>query len=97
LVGIVCGSGRNRDHFAPYFTKIFSVRIDDDKVRRRRQGLTPDDWELGSDDRYEELLAMAIERMLELNRSAEKPARAKDLDATQLLNQVVDELLRFAI
>ncbi len=92
----VCGSSRNRDHFAPYFTKIFNLRIDDDTMRRRLQERTADDWELGPDDRYEELLAMATELMLELNRSDEKPAGAIDVDATQPLNQVVDELLRLA-
>jgi len=34
--------------------------------------------------------------MLELNRSDEKPAGAIDIDATQPLEQVVDELLRLA-
>jgi hypothetical protein len=34
--------------------------------------------------------------MLKLNRSDEKPAGAIDVDATQPLNQVVDELLRLA-
>jgi len=34
--------------------------------------------------------------MLELNRSDERPAGAIDIDATQPLNQVVDELLRVA-
>ena len=81
----------------PIFTKIFNVPIDDDTLRRRLHVRTPDDWELGSDDRYEELLATTIERMLELNRSDEKPARAIDLDGTQPLNQLVDELLRLAI
>ena len=83
----VCGSSRNRDHFLPYFTKIFNLRIDDDTMRRRLQERTADDWELGPE---------AIELMLELNRSDEKPAGAIDVDATQPLNQVVDELLRLA-
>ena len=34
--------------------------------------------------------------VLKLNRSDEKPVGAIDVDATQPLNQVVDELLRFA-
>ena len=34
--------------------------------------------------------------MLRLNRSGEKPAGAEDGDATQPLDQVVDELLRLA-
>ena len=34
--------------------------------------------------------------MLRLNRSDEKPAGAIDVDATQPLDQVVDELLRLA-
>jgi gluconate kinase len=83
----VCGSSRNRDHFLPYFTKIFNLRIGDDTMRRRLQERTADDWELGPE---------AIELMLELNRSDEKPAGAIDVDATQPLNQVVDELLRLA-
>jgi gluconate kinase len=81
----VCGSSRNRDQFLLYFTKIFNLRIDDDSMRRRLEERTADDWELGPE---------AIELMLELNRSDEKPAGAIDIDATQPLNQVVDELLR---
>lgn len=83
----VCGSSRNRDHFLPYFTKIFNLRIDDDTMRRRLQERTADDWGLGPE---------AIELMLELNRSDEKPAGAIDVDATQPVKQVVDELLRLA-
>ena len=83
----VCGSSRNRDRFLPYFTKIFNLRIDDDTMRRRLQERTDDDWLLGQE---------GVERMLRLNRSDEKPAGATDVDATQPLNQVVDELLRLA-
>ena len=83
----VCGSSRNRDEFLPYFIKIFNLRIDDDTMRRRLQERTADDWELGPE---------AAELMLELNRSDEKPAGAIDVDATQPLNRVVDELLRLA-
>ena len=83
----VCGSSRNRDRFLPYFTKIFNLRIDDDTMRRRLQERTDDDWPLGQE---------GVELMLELNRRDEKPAGAIDVDATQPLNQVVDELLRAA-
>ena len=83
----VCGSSRNRDHFLPYFTKIFNLRIDDETMRRRLQERTEDDWSLGQE---------GVELMLELNRSDEGPAGAIDVDATQALNQVVDELLRLA-
>jgi len=83
----VCGSSRNRDHFLPYFTKIFNLRIDDDTMRRRLEQRTEDDWSLGQE---------GVELMLELNRSDEGPAGAIDVDATQALNQVVDELLRLA-
>ncbi len=83
----VCGSSRNRDQFLPYFTKIFNLRIDDDTMRRRLQGRTDDDWPLGQE---------GVELMLELNRSDEGPAGAIHVDATQPLNQVVDELLRLA-
>jgi hypothetical protein len=83
----VCGSSRNRDHFLPYFTKVFNLGIDDDTMRRRLQARTADDWEVGPE---------AIELMLELNRSDGKPAGAIDVDATQHLNQVVDALLRLA-
>ncbi len=81
----VCGSSRNRDDFLPYFTRVFNLRIDDDTMRRRLQERTDNTfgkqpWEL--------------ELMLELNRSDEKPAGAIDIDATQPLNEVVDELLR---
>jgi gluconate kinase len=83
----VCGSSRNRDQFLPYFTKIFNLRIDDDTMRRRLQARTDDDWPLGQE---------GLELMLQLNRRGEKPAGAIDVDATQPLKQVVDELLRLA-
>ena len=83
----VCGSSRNRDHFLPYFTKIFNLRIDDDTMRRRLEQRTENDWPLGQE---------GVELMLELNRSDEGPAGAIEVDATQPLNQVVDELLRLA-
>jgi hypothetical protein len=93
----VCGSSRNLDHFLPYFTKIFNLRIDDDTMRRRLQVRTPADWTLVPDPAdYDVALAAMIEVMLELNRSDEKPAGAIDVDGTQPLNQVVDELLRLA-
>jgi hypothetical protein len=90
----VCGSCRNLDHFLPYFTKIFNLSVDDDTMRRRLQERTADDWELGPEATYVEALNRMIELMLELNRSDEKPAGAIDVDATQPLDQVVDELLR---
>ena len=84
----VCGSSRNRDHFLPYFTKVFNLRIDDDTMRRRLEERTDGDWPLGQE---------GVELMLELNRSDEGPAGAIDIDATQPLHQVVDDLLRLAI
>jgi gluconate kinase len=83
----VCGSSRNRDRFLPYFTKIFNLCIDDDTMRRRLQERSDDDWPLGPE---------GVELMLTLNRSDEKPAGAIDVDATQPLHQVVDDLLRLA-
>jgi hypothetical protein len=56
-------------------------------MRRRLEERTDDDWPLGH---------AGVELMLTLNRSDEKPAGAIDVDATQPLNQVVDELLRLA-
>ncbi len=93
----VCGSSRNLDHFLPYFTTIFNLRIDDDTMRRRLQARTADEWTLDPDPAaYDVALAAMIELMLELNRSGEKPAGAVDVDATRPLDQVVDELLRLA-
>lgn len=83
----LCGSSRNRDHFLHHFTKVFYLRIDDDTMRRRLEARTDDDWPLGQD---------GVELMLELNRSDEGPPGATDVDATQPLDQVVDELLRLA-
>ena len=84
----VCGSGRNRDRFLPYFTKVFNLRIDDDTMRRRLRERTDDDWPLGQ---------AGVELMLELNRSEERPAGAIEIDATQPLARVVDDLLRLAV
>ena len=83
----VCGSSRNRDRFLPYFTKIFNLRIDDDTMRRRLQERTNNEFGKQPEE---------VELMLRLNRSDEKPAGAMDVDATQPLDQVVDELLRLA-
>jgi hypothetical protein len=83
----VCGSGRNRDRFLPYFTEIFNLRIDDDTMRRRLQERTNNDFGKQPEE---------VELMLRLNRSDEKPAGAIDVDATQPVDQVVDELLRLA-
>jgi hypothetical protein len=83
----VCGSSRNRDHFLPYFTKVFNLRIDDETMRRRLQERTDNDFGKQPEE---------VEIMLKLNRRDEKPAGAIDVDATQPLNQVVDELLRLA-
>jgi hypothetical protein len=83
----VCGSSRNRDRFLPYFTKVFNLRIDDDTMRRRLEERTNNDYGKQPEE---------VELMLRLNRSDEKPAGAIDVDATQPLDQVVDELLRLA-
>jgi gluconate kinase len=83
----VCGSSRNRDRFLSYFTRVFNLRIDNDTMRRRLLERTDDDWPLGQE---------GVERMLELNRSEERPAGAIDIDATQPLSRVVDDLLRQA-
>jgi len=40
----VCGSSRNRDHFLPYFTKVFNLRIDDETMRRRLQERTDNEF-----------------------------------------------------
>ncbi len=83
----VCGSSRNRDRFLPYFTRVFNLRVDDDTMRRRLQERTNNDFGKQPEE---------LELMLRLNRSDEKPAGAIDVDATQPLDQVVDELLRLA-
>jgi len=83
----VCGSSRNRNRLLPYFTKIFNRRIDDDTMRHRLQERT---------DRRRAAWPRGAELMPRLNRSDEKPAGAIDVDATQSLNQMVDELLRLA-
>ncbi len=83
----VCGSSRNRDRFLPYFTKIFNLRIDEDTMRRRLQERTNNDFGKQPEE---------VELMLRLNRSDERPAGAIDVDATQPLHHVVDELLRLA-
>jgi hypothetical protein len=83
----VCGSSRNRDRFLPYFTKVFNLRIDDDTMRRRLEERTNNEFGKQPEE---------LELMLRRNRSDEKPAGAIDVDATQPLRQVVDEVLRLA-
>ena len=81
----VCGSSRNRDHFLPYFTRVFNLRIDDDTMRRRLEARTEDDWPLGQE---------GIALVLALNRSDQGPPEAIQVDATQPLAEVVEEVLR---
>ena len=83
----VCGSSRNSGRFLRYFTKVFNLRIDDDTMRRRLEARTEDDWPRGRE---------GVELMLELNRRGERLAGAIDVDATQPLDQVVNELLRLS-
>jgi hypothetical protein len=83
----VCGSSGNRDSFLSYFTKIFNLRIDDDTMRRRLAERTNNDFGKQPEE---------LELMLGLNRNDAKPAGAIDVDATQPLDQVVDEVLRLA-
>ena len=83
----VCGSSRNRDDFLRYFTMVFNLRVDDATMRRRLEARTEDDWPLGQ---------AGVELMLELNRTDDGPAGAIDVDATEPLDKVVDEILRLA-
>jgi hypothetical protein len=83
----ICGSSGNRDRFLPYFTKVFNLRIDDDTMRRRLAERTNNDFGKQPEE---------LELMLRLNRSEAKPAGAIDIDATQPLRLVVDEVLRLA-
>jgi hypothetical protein len=83
----VCGGSLKAGRFLPYFTKIFNLRIDDDTMRARLGSRTEADWSLGQE---------GVELMLALNRRGEKPAGAIDIDATQPLEHVVDEMLRLA-
>ena len=84
----VCGSSRNRDRFLPYFTKIFNLRIDDDTMRRRLRKRTNNEFGQQPEE---------VEPMLTLNRRGAKPAGAIDVDASQLLNQVVDDCFAWQI
>jgi hypothetical protein len=95
----VCGSSRNRDDFLPLFTEVFNLRIDDDTMRRRLQERIVNDIDKlppSNERMWTPMEPEEVERMLELNRNDDKPAGAIDVDATQPLDQVVDELLRLA-
>ncbi|HEV2590441.1 MAG TPA: hypothetical protein VGU02_00985 [Gaiellaceae bacterium] len=83
----VCGGSRERERYAPYFTKVFNLRIDNATMLARLGKRTESDWSLGEE---------GVELSLELNRSDEGAQGAIDVDATQPLEQVVDEILRLA-
>jgi gluconate kinase len=83
----VCGSSRNRDEFIPYFTKVFNLRVDDDTLRRRLEARSEADWAMGRE---------GVELALALNQTDQGPPGAIHLDATQPLDQLVDQLLRLA-
>jgi hypothetical protein len=83
----VCGGCRDHDRYLPYFTNVFNLCLDDATLRSRLEQRTEADWSLGQE---------GVELTLAFNRSGEKPAGAIDIDATQPLEQVVDEVLRLA-
>ena len=83
----VCGGSIGHARFLPYFTKVFNLRIDDVTMRARLGKRTEVDWSLGQE---------GVELMLALNKRDEKQPGAIDIDATQPLQQVVDELLGLA-
>jgi hypothetical protein len=83
----VCGGSIGHARFLPYFTKVFNLRIDDETMRARLGARTEADWSLGQE---------GVELMLALNKRDEKQPGAIDIDATQPLEQVVDELLSLA-
>nr|WP_296765354.1 AAA family ATPase [Rhodococcus sp. (in: high G+C Gram-positive bacteria)] len=83
----VCGSSRNTGRFLGWFTDVFTLRIDDESMRRRLEARTADDWPLGP---------QGIELMLRLNRERPELPGAIDIDATRPLDDVVDEVLHRA-
>jgi len=80
----VCGSSRNRDDFLPFFGKVFNPKIDDDTMRCRLKERTNNEFGKKPEE---------VRLMLALNRRDEKPAGAIDIDATNPLKNVVDEIL----
>ena len=80
----VCGSSRNRDDFLPFFGKVFNPKIDDDTMRCRLKERTNNEFGKKPEE---------VRLMLALNRRDEKPAGAIDIDASNPLKNVVDEIL----
>jgi hypothetical protein len=81
----VCGGGAAQ--WRPHFTKVFYLRIDEATMRERLGRRTEADWSMG-----EEGVALT----LTLQGDDVTPPGAVEIDATQPLPDVVDEILRLA-
>lgn len=83
----VCGGAMNQKDFTNYFTKTFTLYVDDVTLKHRLLNRTNNDFGKHPDD---------LARQLEWNKGTTEYAQrlgAVLIDATKPLNQVVDEIL----
>jgi dephospho-CoA kinase len=87
----ICGGAMNQNEFVDLFEKRFTLHIDSDTMRERLLARTNNDYGKDADELAEQL---------ELNVHAVEDAErigAVVIDATKPINEVADEVLKFAL
>ena len=83
----VCGGAMNKPDFLHYFTRIFTLHIDDETLKQRLASRTSNDYGKKS----EELIFQLREN--QLTEQYVKERGAVLIDATQSISRVVDEII----
>lgn len=83
----ICGGSMNQEDFTKFFSKIFTLQIDDETLKRRLKDRTNNEY-----GKHPEELA----RQLEWNKGVESWSKQRGtilIDATQSPDKVVDDIL----
>ncbi len=81
----VCGGSNNREEFIHKFKQIFNLVIDEKTLRHRLKTRTNNSF--GKKEHE-------LNKVLEIHRANDKPYEMIDIDATQTIDKVVDDILK---
>ena len=85
----MCGGAMNQNEFIHYFTKVFTLRVDDNTLKSRLLNRTNNDFGKHPDD---------LARQLEWNKGVIAYAKQRGtvlIDATKPVADIVDEILSY--
>ena len=81
----VCGGSNNREEFIHKFKLIFNLAVDEKTLRYRLKNRTNNSF--GKKEHE-------LNKVLEIHRLNDKPYEVIDIDATQTLDKVIDDILK---